>query len=669
MRFLGPLVLTLFAAFQVQPVAAQGLPPAIRAILEKQKGGQELSEGEQAQLEDWESQQEARLEALEKSFTEQKPSARPKPRPKPQAFPATAPGREAYLGLVRQVARRYGPQIGAARTTIDERLVAAKYPEAGADLGAVLLMAGGGSASVYACSQAAQKAPGDYLAANNLGWALCGMGDTVEGISVLRYAHALRPKVSLALINLGWAHHNAGQTGAAKGFFQKAMEVDPQDPAPHLGLGLIAQVEERYEEMISQLWQALTKRHSVAGAEAFSVGRDQGAGAPRPLVQERGSGGLEVSEAPEPQKSSLQETLAELDGRLKDLSQRHRQVSEAFAQRNRESARGANAGELRRSFDREMFLLSDIARMTLGSGSPCDKAWKKAQGIYAELTRVNEQHAQTAIRDQQRMMALAKELEACGHNEICIAQVKHRMEKLAYEMCLRTRDILEADYAAHHRAWRQAWEAFREGARDYYAFTDPVLARIYDPLLNELQNLWRERMVLHTQRGLTALGLSISEISEARRKLKCVEPQPLSPPKKAQAPKSRKKEPECPLERPLVLPLVVAKIELDCTKAKLEFGELLLGSIQRDFVKKETTFGFGVGLDSHSRAAAMEAKMMVEMTVGGDGSLKDVVVSHSTALRGGPLQVESTVRASIMGGPEGGYSADVKWDASGAVNE
>ena len=64
MRFLGPLVLTLFAAFQVQPVAAQGLPPAIRAILEKQKGGQELSEGEQAQLEDWESQQEARLEAL-----------------------------------------------------------------------------------------------------------------------------------------------------------------------------------------------------------------------------------------------------------------------------------------------------------------------------------------------------------------------------------------------------------------------------------------------------------------------------------------------------------------------------------------------------------------------------------------------------------------------------
>lgn len=676
LRSLAPLL--VLSLFQGPTVHAQAMPPAIRALMEKQRAGKELTEAEEAQLEAWEAEVEKRLDALEKNMA-QPPKAMPQVS---TALPATAPSREAYLRLVAEVRAAYGAKAGNARKTIDQRLAEAKAPTAGAELGALLLLAGGGSASVYATASAAQRVPEDYLAANNLGWTLCGMDDLAKGVACLRYAHALRPQEPLALINLGWAHHHAGQAAGARRFFEQALQVAPQDPAPHLGLGLLAQQEQRWNDMVEHLWLALVKRHSSAGAAALTAGREQGAPASDrgPLAQERGEGGaLSLPESPllaqiedmAAQEAPLQEALSEVESRIQTLQARRRPLVEAFAQRNRAMGPQAGAVLLRRTFEREMFLLSDIARMTLGTGGSYGKALQEAQGIYRKLTQLNQAAAEDSVRDSEKMMALGEELKAAiaANNDPAVQDVKFRMERLAYNICRKHKATQEQSYQHHFQAWSGAWTAFRSGARDYMGFTGPVLARIHDPLLNDLQNNWRELAVLHTLRALLKESRSLAGMAEAYRTLKCVPPKPPSPPRKPAPAQVGPKGPECPFERPLVLPLVVASIELDCTKAKVEFGELLLGSIQRDFVKKETTIGFGVGWETRGHLGASGVKMMVEMTTGSEGQLKDVVVSESAAARGLGIQAEFTFRASLMGGPNdrSGFEGEFKWDATGVV--
>lgn len=676
LRSLAPLlVLSLLPGPRVH---AQAMPPAIRALMEKQRAGKELTEAEEAQLEAWEAEMEKRLDALDKRMSE---PAKPKAQGS-RPLPAAAPSREAYLRLVSEARSAFGAKAGEARKAIDQRLEEAKAPTAGAELGALLLLAGGGSASVYATASAVLRAPDDYLAANNLGWTLCGMDDPARGVACLRYAHQLRPQEPLALINLGWAYHHAGQSAAARRFFEQALQAAPQDPAPHLGLGLLAQQEQRWNDMVEHLWLALVKRHSSAGATAFSAGREQAApGSERgPLAQEKGEGGsLHLPESPllaqiedmAAQGAPLQQALSEVESRIQTLQAHRSPLMEAFAQRNRAMGPQGGAVLLRRTFEREMFLLSDIARMTLGTGGSYGKALQEAQGIYRKLTQLNQTAAEDSVRDSEKMMALGEELKAAiaANNDLAVQDVKFRMERLAYEVCRKQKALQEQSYQHHFQAWSGAWTAFRSGARDYMGFTGPVLARIYDPLLNDLQNNWRELTVLHTLRALLKESLSLAGLAEAHRTLKCVPPKPPRPPRRPAPAQVGPKGPDCPLERPIVLPLVVASIELDCTKAKVEFGELLLGSIQRDFTKKETTFGFGVGWETRGHLGASGVKMMVEMTVGGAGQLKDVVVSESAAARGLGIQAEFTFRASLMGGPNDrtGYEGEFKWDATGAI--
>ena len=239
-----------------------------------------------------------------------------------------------------------------------------------------------------------------------------------------------------------------------------------------------------------------------------------------------------------------------------------------------------------------------------------------------------------------------KELIACGPNEICkaeitkkLAELKSQQKDLESKMCRQAKQQLDISYAQSFRMWKAGWDALRPATEDFYAFTDPVLRRIYVPSLNELLQVQRELGVLIQYRIVVGQAESLAAMADGFRHFDCM---PMPPPMEGEEAKGpnlpQEKPPSCPFEKkPLSIPLGVATITLACDHAAIEGGEGFLFKARRDFKKHETTLWAGAGASSSSSmdlmmgkmapSASLEASAGIGVVVGQGGQMHDVYIT------------------------------------------
>ncbi len=600
--------------------------------------------------------------------------------------------REKYVELAQSLMATYGPKTGDLQKL---RQVLERSPKQtdGADMGAAFVMTGAGSASVYAIAWSAARTPDDLLTANNLGVALKDMGEYSQAIRVLQYADRLKPNVGLILCNLGWAYREAGDNTNAALMFEKALRVAPKMSSPYLGLGLIAQCENNPLKAEQYLRKALGQRYSAAGLGAMKQvqaanppSQNQGS-QPRPLTDEKGNPeGVEVPDLPVyenigrmvGQGQPIKRYLSGLDARKRQLTSDLLSVSEQIRkQQLRASKDPDNAMVFTRDFSKEIMLFSDITELLFGENSNYGQALNQGAKIMENNSNLLEQRIPTitqlmeqSLRLQEDLTALFKKLEACGDNEYCqkkvgaeIKQVQYQLDQVMFRICKEQKRDLESSFSAGCKNYTLVSNALKEAIPDYYAFTNPIIERIYAPSLNEYYNLYREMMTVIHLEIAAGFASGLPGYADQLNQMICVEPEPPQPPGDAPDPElPSKKKKDCPLgEDGIGGGIGPLSFELSCDHVKLSGGEGILWSVKRDFNKHETTIWGGVGVKGEygNGNLTVEAAMGVEITIGQGDAIKDVAFTSSVkAGVGGLAEGEISGRFALEGGPSVDASAN-----------
>ncbi|HPT13889.1 MAG TPA: tetratricopeptide repeat protein [Bacteroidales bacterium] len=678
------LLLLLFLCFSAGTFAQ---PDEIKRIMAKQKAGEELTEQEEVTFEKWLDDMKSKAANLKNPGSVPSQSGAKKsdcPALRTTPIKVTELTRESYVALAKGLLAAYGPKSGDL-PGLKSLVETSKTPTDGADMGGAFMIAGAGSACIYVIAWSAAQKPDDILAANNLGIALKDMGDFTKALQVLRYADRIKPNIGLVLCNLGWVYREAGDYVNAKLYFDKALKAAPAMTTPYLGLGLIAKCEGNMAKAEEYLRKALADNYSAVGFAAYKQAKaaqppKPDAGQDKPLTQEKGDAGeVEVPEMPvfdQKEKTAAQKELVadyvtRLDARTQQLIEEYQStLSVVLKQAERAAKDPDNAIVFRRDYAKELMQIEDITDVLFGKnsiyGQSVTKGAKRleqnSQFIEKDLPAL-QQHMDKSLRLQQELIKLLEEMAACGDDDICKARVqakidqnKYEAEQEAYQMCLLNKGEMDNSYSATCKTYREEYDAFKEAVLDLYAFTNPILERIYAPSYNELQNLHRQLLVLTHEKAVVGIGSGLPELAEKYNELKCVEPKPPEPPQTppddSKLPK--KKEKDCPLGKGINQGFGAISFELDCEHVKLSGGEGVLWSVSRDFTKHETKVGVGVGAKAEYGNGNLtgEATVMVEVTVGQADVIKNVELTSTVkAGLGGLVEGEITGRIAMEGGP------------------
>jgi len=561
-------------------------------------------------------------------------------------------------------------------------------------MGAAFVMAGAGSASIYAIAWSAVRSPGDVLTANNLGVVLKDMGEYSKAVQVLHYADGLKPDIGLILCNLGWVYYETGNNARAIDMFEKALRTAPGMTSPYLGMGLIAACEKKNLNAEQYLRKALSQKYSAVGFAAMKNARaakspsSSNGNQSRPLTSEKGNAqGLRVPELPVyedigrmvAQGPSIASYLAHLDARKRQLIIEIQSVSERIAnQQARALSDPGNALVFHRDFSKEIMLLTDVTELLFGEQSNYGQTHQQGAIFLEKNAVLQEQQTPEIARLSEQFLALQEEslrllekLGACGGDEACqkaveaeIREVQYKLDRVEFRICTLTKQSIESAFYGGSKSYFAVSRALKEAIPDYYAFTNPIIERIYAPSLNEYLNLYRElTTVIHLEiAGGLAYGLS--GYADHLNNMKCVEPELPQHPKNIanpSLPKQGKKD--CPLgESGIGGGIGPLSFELSCDHVKLSGGEGLLWSVKRDFNKHETTIWGGVGVRGEYGRGSLtaEATMGVEFVIGQGDTVKDVAFTSSVkAGMGGLAEAEVNGRFALEGGPMVSASANL----------
>lgn len=678
------LVVFLFLSFSFASFAQ---PENIKQIMQKARLGQELTEAEEAAIEKWADEMVEKGGVKSKSASLASKSIVKKadcPTIRSTPLKVADLTRESYVAMAKSLMAFYGPKSGDF-PGLKSLLESSTKPTDGSDMAAMFTIVGAGSATIYAIAWSATKKPEDLLTANNLGVALKDMGEFTKALQVLKYADKFKPNIGLVLCNLGWVYREMGRPADAKLMFEKALKVAPEMTTPYLGLGLMAKCEGNFVKAEEYLRKALADNYSAIGFAAYKQAKaaqppkpegDQG----KSLTNEKDNAGeVEVPEMPvfeekektAQQKEQITNYMARLDSRTQQLIDEYTAtVSIVRKQAERAAKDPDNSIVFRRDFALELMQIEDVIDVLFGANSNYAKAVDagskrlEQNGMFLEKDMpALQQHMDKTLRLQEELIKLIEEMSACGDDEICKSKVqakldknKYEAEQEAYQMCLLNKGEMDNSYSATFKTYKAEYNALKEAVSDFYAFTNPILERIYSPSFNELWNLHRQLLVLIQEKAVVGMGSTLPELAEKYNQLKCVEPKPPDPP--GSVPEDSKlpvkKEDDCPLGKGINQGFGAISFELDCEHVKLSGGEGVLLSVSRDFTKHETKVGVGVGAKAEYGNGNLtgEATIMVEVTVGQGDVIKNVELTSSVkAGLGGLVEGEVTARVSMEGGP------------------
>lgn len=602
---------------------------------------------------------------------------------------------EQYLVRVRKLMKDYGDSLGTKLPELRQMLMNSVRPTEGADMAALFLISGSGSAAIYSAAWSAERAPQDILTANTLGVALKDMKEFISSLQVLKYADRIRPDIPVVIINMGWTCYEMGDAATAKELFNRALRLDPELTAPHLGLGLLAECTGDHFTAMKHLKIALAGNYSAAGFAAYrqakaasDAGSDNSQGdQPSAPDEKSNTGGVElpdlsVSGEPEAMmhmKVPIERFMTGIDRRISRLTNELLSVSSTVsAQAARAHSNPDGAIVFNRDFANEIMMFDDMTLLLFGPDSNFGMALTEGQNDCDRIMESVEDNAGTISQDLEKFNRLMDEknrhmeiciekMEACGDNEACfkkaeadakaaIDPINRELEQINYRLCKNTKRGLDMTIGCQSRYYTKANNAFRPAVYDYYAFTDPILERIYSPSYNEMLNLQREIRVLSLQKALAGSALSLADMSEGYKSMTCVEPQPERPPKEIEDPELPKKdEKKCPLGDGIRAGFGGFSAELTCDHVTISGGEGLLGSVTRDFQTHQTKVWVGAGakVEYGNGNLTGEATVGVEIVIGNNNTIDDMALTSSvkTGL-GGLAEAEVSGRISVEGGPE-----------------
>jgi tetratricopeptide (TPR) repeat protein len=667
------------------------IPPDIKVLLDKAKSGKEMTEEEESKMEKWMNSLDDQLnksngksaEIQNKSGQIQSGSKALCPA-KTVIQPASDLTRDKYVLLAQSLMSVYGPKSGDL-PKLKSLLETSKKPTDGADMGAMFMVEGAGSASIYATAWSAAKKPDDILTANNLGVALKDVGEYAKSIQVLKYADKLKPNIGLIQCNLGWAYREAGDYASAKTFFNKALTCSPEMTSPYLGLGLITKCEGNNIKAEEYLRKALAQRYSAVGigamkqAKAANQSSGQNKSQQKPLSEKGDAGKVNIPELPvfeqkskmAQQKETLDNYISGLDSRMGQLLSDLKSTIEVIKkQQSRALQDPDNSIVFRRDFATEIMQFTDVTDLLFGQNSNYSQALKTGTSFLETNGKNIEkdipammQFQEKGHRLQEQLNKLLEQLIACGDNDLCKKKVEAEIDKVEYEgkqvafqMCKLSKGQMDMTCANSFKNYQLLSNALKEAIPDYYAFTNPILERIYSPSYNEFYNLYREALVLNHLKISAGFAATLPELAEQYNKLKCVEPEPPQPPVEAKDPVlDKQKEKDCPLGKDGIKGGIGAlSFELSCVHVKLSGGEGVLWSVKRDFTKHETTIWGGVGVKGeYGRGnVTAEATLGAEVTIGQGDVIKNFAVTSSVkAGIGGLVEGEINGRFAAEGGP------------------
>lgn len=607
---------------------------------------------------------------------------------------------DQYLNLVRDLMTKYGGKLGSKLTMVRQMLIESNVPTDGADMAALFHMSGWGAAAIYSAAWSAEKAPQDILTANTLGVVLKDMKEYHASLQALKYADKLKPGIPVVIINTGWTCYEMGDSESARQMFNEALRINPGLTAPHLGLGLIAECAGDHFTAMKHLRIALADSYSAAGLAAYrqaktaaDVNGESSAGESQ--TDGNAPGGqagitlpdIQVSGPPEgmmQMREPLEQLMAGLDGRIARLTEELLSISSTVsAQQTRAASNPGGSLVFSRDYANELRMLNDVTELLFGPNSnfgmavtaginDCDKTMESVEDNLGTINQDMEKHLRLTDEKNRILEESIRKLEACGTNESCAKKVEAEakaaidpidaeLEQLNYRICKNTKRGTDMTIGCQSRYFTRANEAFRQAVYDYYAFTDPILERIYSPSYNEMLNLQREIRVLSHQKALAGAALSIAATSEGYKSMVCVEPQPERPPKEVKEPElPKKKEKPCPLGDGIKGGFGGFSAELTCDHVTISGGKGLLGSVTRDFNAHQTKVWVGAGVKAEYANGNVvgEATIGAEFVVGENNTIQDIAFTSSVKTSLGDLvEAEVSGRISVEGGPQINTSA------------
>ncbi len=685
------LLFILFVFFQISALAQDS---NILKLMEKLKAGKELTKSEEQEMEKWielQSNQSKAKASPEKSKIPAKSNSGamcPKEQAtKPQITPLTS---TTYITLAKSLMTVYGPKMGIKVSELNNKLEGSKKSTNGADMGVLFMTMGAGSATIYSTAWSAARNPTDVLTANNLGVALKDMGDYPKALQVLLYAKSLNQGVPLIYINLGWVYREMGNAADAKLMFERALQLAPELPSPHLGLGLLAECAGSHTVAIQHLRKALAGRTSAAGIAAYKKAQESQSNSNNNQSVSSEKGEVKEFNIPElpvyEQKGKMEQAEATLNAysislssRINDLHAQAQSLFKIIEQQNEKARQNPeNSIVFARDFSKELFLFQDVHELLWGKSSNWSRKTDEANKLLEQIQTFEGVDLETQMQIEEKMNKLGekeislrtrhlKDFEACGNIEPCQDKVNAKLEadlvpintereQLEYRLCKLQKGDMEVLFSRKYKAWKLLSNELETTGRDYYSFTNPILEKIYAPSLNELQNVYRELAILDGQVAVLAIASELPAQAANYNQLKCVEPEPPRTAGKAEDPKLPKKEKApCPLgENGISGGAGAISFELSCEHFKLSGGEGLLWSVKRDFDRHETTIWGGVGATAEYGNGNLsgEATVGVEVTIGQGDVIKDVALTSSVkAGLGGLVEGEVSGRFSVEGGP------------------
>jgi tetratricopeptide (TPR) repeat protein len=677
---------------------APSIPPDIQAIFDKAKSGQAPTAAESKRLQEWGQSMSAAASgggannanaasagaAPAVGVQGQKP---PCPPAHASLVTAAAPTRAEYIVLVKSLVETYGRKLGTHRAEFDHIFAKPGATSTASQAGPVLFISGAAGASVYASAVAAMANPDDLQVASNLGVALDSIPDAKAATAVLLYAHKLAPQQAMPALNLAWVYFNSGHATEAKTLFQNAALLDPDLSGPPAGLGMLASCQGDTATAMSMFRKSLSKSYSGVVAAGYTQAQkqeeqqqqQQSSTEPPPSFPPSGSD--DSSPLPDlPATTDPQATL----GNVPAFQQA---IIYADTETKAATARALDAGNrvlaiirhsqidpdgtinLPRTFDKQLFEYGQIVKLTVGASMQGNI--QPTEAAFQPMLAATKQMSDQVKAEMPHLEELSKEHEAAlaAGDQVRAAELQYQVDQITFRWCKLTKQTLEIDYAQHFKVYKLFSDSSRASSRDLYAYSQPIIDQIWVPSLNDWVQASRELYVLIPYGTSARYANSLAEVARGINNLKCVEPQPPKPPKTIKNPTLTKKKPDCPLNPPLSLDLVVAKLELGCEKVKISGGEILRVEVERNFVTKSTAVWVGVGLTaslpsvslgggclgdngkswsppSLPAGAEANAQMMLGVTFNGAGAVDDVAVKSTVQASGNIGTLSGTVGVS-----------------------
>lgn len=513
------------------------------------------------------------------------------------SMPVPVPDREGYLALVNSASQSYKSKLGDVAGALDSLLASAENDNDGANLGAVLTASTAGSAGVYATSISALRNPDDAIIANNLSMTLQGQGDYMTALQMLLYADSISPDMGLTAANLGWVYYNMGDTANAQAMFQKASQLAPNTGKAKLGLGLVAGCQGDYVLAAGYLKESITSdSFTEIGGDALGTAEgaaEDAGGQPRsePLSKERSeSKSIKLPSFPlfEDIEASSQSEGAEkaIQSQLFTLTQQFAQQSYALTPQLLEKFKNqytvtSSGIEIDYLYHKETFMFNDVIKIIGRNISDVEATALEKWG------QMLTDHGDRAIQITQKY---SDDINACAGDRYC-------QEVAEYNYCMALKELYSETYAKGYALFKPEQDEILADLDDITAFTSPILAKIYDPVIHDFLEGNRNSLVLIIYGATIEMKARyLAALASDWAELDCVKPTPPPPPEPEEIETNKENVNSCDESQKTKIKLPVVTVSFDCSKVKLDVGAGLAFSYEANFKKHTETFFIGAGL-------------------------------------------------------------------------